>query len=57
MLLQNHGQGPVLDSNVEVATLFGDIERLVLHVLLDIIVIHLATDEPLGIKQGIHWQG
>ena len=57
MLLQNHGQGPVLDSDVEVATLFGDIERLVLHVLLDIVVIHLATDKPLGIKQGIHWQG
>ena len=57
MLLQNHGQGPVLDSDVEVATLFGDIERLVLHVLLDIVIVRSATDEPLGIKQGIHWQG
>ena len=43
----------VLDSNVWFTALFGDLERPVLHVLLDIIIVHSATNQALGVKHGI----
>ena len=43
----------VLDSDVGFTAFFGDLEWPVLDVLLDIIIIHSATNQPLGVKHGI----
>ena len=43
----------MLDSDVWFTALFGDLEWPVLHVLLDIVIVHSATNQPLGVKYGI----
>ena len=43
----------VLDTNVGSRVLFDDLEGPVLHILLDFWVIDLATNETLGIEDGV----
>ena len=43
----------VLDLDVGLPTLAGDLERPVLHVALDLGVIELATNETLGVEDGV----
>ena len=43
----------MLDGDVGFPALVGDLERPVLHVLLDILIVHSATNQPLGVKHRV----
>ena len=43
----------VLDLNRRFATFVDDLEREVLHVRLNLCIIELAPDEPLGVEDGV----
>lgn len=49
---QSRGQGPCA-GQLGFASPFGDLEQPALRVLD--IVIRSATNQPLGVKQGLHW--